>query len=516
MRWVPWPELVAQPRPIRAPSLSPWAVRPGRRARRAGARRRPPVARQRARRAGSGAARPPVGWHGAGRPADRARMASPSDALAAVPGPVERAARRLPGAADARAVGGDRPRCWRSSPTRSARWSARAASGCARRSCTGAIAPPARARRRRGPPPPLRPSSCCTPSRCSTTTSWTARPPGGAARRPTRPWRPAIDRAVGHGDADWFGTSAAILAGDLVTCGPTSCSTHAAAAERRLDRPGRCSPRLREEVIAGQYLDLRLAADRAADEMARAARRAAEVGALHGHPATPARRRARRPLAGARPRRSGPDRLRRRRGPRLPAPRRRPRALRRPDASPARAHLDDLREGKRTLLMLRALGWPTTGQRPRSSSRARRSRRSTTTGAERVPRDRGRHRRPRLRRGAHRQRTTHAPGARRPSTTCRATARVRLTDLAHLAIRPRRHDPRRRRRRRPRRPVGRLPPRRRGHEVTVVEAGDARRPGRHASARRLPVRHRPDRADDARTWSSAASRPPASTARTAA
>lgn len=68
------------------------------------------------------------------------------------------------------------------------------------------------------------------------------------------------------GDADWFGTSAAILAGDLTFVWADELFESTDLPPDALARARRVFTTLREEVIAGQYLDLLLAADPGADE----------------------------------------------------------------------------------------------------------------------------------------------------------------------------------------------------------------------------------------------------------
>jgi geranylgeranyl diphosphate synthase type I len=68
------------------------------------------------------------------------------------------------------------------------------------------------------------------------------------------------------GDAAWFGTSAAVLAGDLVYVWADELLNRAPLSSTRLTRARTVFTTLREEVIAGQHLDLLLAADAGADE----------------------------------------------------------------------------------------------------------------------------------------------------------------------------------------------------------------------------------------------------------
>jgi isopentenyl-diphosphate delta-isomerase type 1 len=73
-------------------------------------------------------------------------------------------------------------------------------------------------------------------------------------------------RAAGRlGDSDWFGTSAAILAGDLTYVWADELFDRTHLPAPALARARRVFTELRTEVIAGQYLDLHLAADAAAE-----------------------------------------------------------------------------------------------------------------------------------------------------------------------------------------------------------------------------------------------------------
>jgi geranylgeranyl diphosphate synthase, type I len=74
-------------------------------------------------------------------------------------------------------------------------------------------------------------------------------------------------RAAGrNGDAGWFGASAAVLAGDLVYVWADELLDRAPLSPPALNRARAVFTTLREEVIAGQHLDLLLAADPSADE----------------------------------------------------------------------------------------------------------------------------------------------------------------------------------------------------------------------------------------------------------
>ena len=73
-------------------------------------------------------------------------------------------------------------------------------------------------------------------------------------------------REARAGDAGWFGTSAAVLAGDLVYGWADELFDHTPLAPSAVRRARAVFTTLREEVIAGQHLDLLLASDRAASE----------------------------------------------------------------------------------------------------------------------------------------------------------------------------------------------------------------------------------------------------------
>lgn len=91
-------------------------------------------------------------------------------------------------------------------------------------------------------------------------------------RSTTRRGRPTahVSLADGHGgpDAAWFGTSAAILAGDLTYVWADRLFDSTALPAAAVARARAAFTTLREEVVAGQYLDLRLASDPDADEVA--------------------------------------------------------------------------------------------------------------------------------------------------------------------------------------------------------------------------------------------------------
>jgi isopentenyl-diphosphate delta-isomerase type 1 len=78
----------------------------------------------------------------------------------------------------------------------------------------------------------------------------------------------AADHAGGgrSGDAAWFGTSAAVLAGDLTFVWADQLFDSIVAPPEAHARAREVFTALRAEVIAGQYLDLRLASDPAAHE----------------------------------------------------------------------------------------------------------------------------------------------------------------------------------------------------------------------------------------------------------
>jgi isopentenyl-diphosphate delta-isomerase type 1 len=69
-----------------------------------------------------------------------------------------------------------------------------------------------------------------------------------------------------HGDADWFGTSAAVLAGDLAFVWADQLLDRAWLPAAAAARARAAFTTLRSEVMAGQYLDLRLAACAASTE----------------------------------------------------------------------------------------------------------------------------------------------------------------------------------------------------------------------------------------------------------
>ncbi|MET0901953.1 MAG: isopentenyl-diphosphate Delta-isomerase [Acidimicrobiales bacterium] len=73
-------------------------------------------------------------------------------------------------------------------------------------------------------------------------------------------------REARAGDAGWFGMSAAVLAGDLVYVWADELLDRTPLAPSAVNRARAVFTTLREEVIAGQHLDLLLASDRAADE----------------------------------------------------------------------------------------------------------------------------------------------------------------------------------------------------------------------------------------------------------
>jgi geranylgeranyl diphosphate synthase, type I len=93
-------------------------------------------------------------------------------------------------------------------------------------------------------------------------------------RSPIRRGRPSAHRALGDvhdatglvGDAAWFGLSAAVLAGDLAFVWADGMLDRAGLDADAEARARRVFTTLRVEVMAGQYLDLRLADDPAAHE----------------------------------------------------------------------------------------------------------------------------------------------------------------------------------------------------------------------------------------------------------
>lgn len=86
-------------------------------------------------------------------------------------------------------------------------------------------------------------------------------------RSPERRGRQAVHTALAadhrnarhYGDHDWFGIGGGILAGDLVFVWADQLLDGAPLPQAALDRARRVFARLRVEVMAGQYLDLRLA-----------------------------------------------------------------------------------------------------------------------------------------------------------------------------------------------------------------------------------------------------------------
>jgi geranylgeranyl diphosphate synthase type I len=74
-----------------------------------------------------------------------------------------------------------------------------------------------------------------------------------------------VERGL-HGDPEWFGTSVAILAGDLAFVWADELLDSAHLPDPAKARARRVFNALRAEVMAGQYLDLLHAADPAADE----------------------------------------------------------------------------------------------------------------------------------------------------------------------------------------------------------------------------------------------------------
>jgi isopentenyl-diphosphate delta-isomerase type 1 len=174
-------------------------------------------------------------------------------------------------------------------------------------------------------------------------------------QRRGRPAAPVALRALHRdqglaGDREWFGTSAALLAGDLCFVWADQLLDAAPLPRDALDAGRRLFAALRSEVVGGQYLDLRLAHDPAAGEMA--ARRVALLKS--------ARYTVTRPLllGAALAGRPGPSGALARYGDAVGL------AFQMRDdvlglfgdpAATGKDPADDLREGKRTLLVLRAL-----------------------------------------------------------------------------------------------------------------------------------------------------------------
>ena len=209
-------------------------------------------------------------------------------------------------------------------------------------------------------------------------------------------------------------------------------------------------------------------------------RRAPQVGSLHGHPAAAPRRRARtrRATAAAWPPRSG----------RTATPSAWPsRCATTSSASSAipavtgKSCLDDLREGKRTLLVLRALRLADRGAAPRARRRASATPTSTRRGptvARQVVADTGALASVEALIAAHHA-VALAAIASLPDAGPRRARRAGRP--RHPAVRMTRG---RHRRRRARRPVGRLPPGRRRPRRHRARGGRSPgRPGRHARAR---------------------------------
>jgi geranylgeranyl diphosphate synthase, type I len=94
-----------------------------------------------------------------------------------------------------------------------------------------------------------------------------------SAQRRGQPAAPVALRALHlhqglSGDSAWFGTSAALLAGDLCFVWADQLLDAAPLPPAALDAGRRVFAALRSEVVGGQYLDLRLAHDPAAGEIA--------------------------------------------------------------------------------------------------------------------------------------------------------------------------------------------------------------------------------------------------------
>jgi isopentenyl-diphosphate delta-isomerase type 1 len=179
-------------------------------------------------------------------------------------------------------------------------------------------------------------------------------------RSPRRRGRPTAQVALGglhrdrrlDGDGAWFGTSAALLAGDLSFVWADQLFDATPLPPAAVDAGRRVFNELRTEVIGGQYLDLRLAHDPDGDE--EAARRVALLKS--------ARYTVTRPLLLGAALAGGPDHEH---GAALTAygdavglafqMRDDVLGLFGDPAATGKGTLDDLREGKRTVLVLRAL-----------------------------------------------------------------------------------------------------------------------------------------------------------------
>jgi geranylgeranyl diphosphate synthase type I len=176
-----------------------------------------------------------------------------------------------------------------------------------------------------------------------------------SAQRRGQPAAPVALRALHRdrglsGDSAWFGTSAALLAGDLCFVWADQLLDAAPLPPAALDAGRRVFSALRSEVIGGQYLDLRLAHDPAAGEGA--ARRVALLKSARYTVTRPLLLGA--ALAGC----PGPSEALARYGDAVGL------AFQMRDdvlglfgdpAATGKDPADDLREGKRTLLVLRAL-----------------------------------------------------------------------------------------------------------------------------------------------------------------
>ena len=239
------------------------------------------------------------------------------------------------------------------------------------------------------------------------------------------------------GDSEWFGLSAAVLAGDLAFTWADELIDSIALPADAVNRARRVFTELRREVMAGQYLDLLVASDPACDE--RAARRVALLKSARYTVTRPL-------LLGAslapvdRGDRRGPcaARVRRRGGPRLPAPRRRTRPVRRSDQRPARAVSTTSTTASGRCLMLRAMRLATPAQRA-VLDRSLGDTDLDEDGAAEVARDRRRHRRAGLGRGARLRPARHWPsaaldGVAEPARSCLAGPRQRRDPQAPVDV----------------------------------------------------------------------------------
>ena len=92
--------------------------------------------------------------------------------------------------------------------------------------------------------------------RCSTTTSWTAATPAGVCPPLTVRSRALHADSGWAGDSDRFGESAAILAGDLCLQWSDELYATSGLPSAELDRGRRTFDTMRTQLMGGQYLDL--------------------------------------------------------------------------------------------------------------------------------------------------------------------------------------------------------------------------------------------------------------------